>query len=198
MKYLIAFAFLFVLITNNSAQEDMDITEDYYYKIPDFPVEYNEFTVLARMVDGFGFRYYWATKDLREEDLEHRPSEDARTSGETLEHIYGLSRTVRNAALNEVNVRDDIEMTFAERRKATLENIKIASETLKAYSGQDMNDLHIIFQRNDQTAEYPIWNLLNGPLADAIYHVGQIVSFRRSSGNPIDSGISMFRGSVRN
>ena len=40
-----------------------------YYEIPDYPSEYNECTVVARLIDGLGFRYYWATEGLRDEDL---------------------------------------------------------------------------------------------------------------------------------
>ena len=32
---------------------------------------------------------------------------------------------------------------------------------------------------------------------DAIYHTGQIVSFRRTTGNPIDSSVNVFMGSYR-
>ena len=42
------------------------------------------------MVDGLGFRYFWATEGLTEKDLAYRPSEGARTTMETLEHISGL------------------------------------------------------------------------------------------------------------
>jgi hypothetical protein len=52
----------------------------------------------------------------------------------------------------------------------------------------------IIFDRGGKISDYPLWNLLNGPLADAINHVGQIVSFRRSAGNPIPAGVNVFRG----
>lgn len=39
--------------------------------------------------------------------------------------------------------------------------------------------------------------MLNGPIADALWHVGQVVSFRRSSGNPFNSKVSVFSGKVR-
>jgi hypothetical protein len=32
--------------------------------------------------------------------------------------------------------------------------------------------------------DHPFWHLLNGPLADALTHVGQINVFRRLAGNP--------------
>ena len=58
----------------------------------------------------------------------------------------------------------------------------------------DIDQVKVIFQRGEKTSTYPIWNLINGPITDAIYHCGQIVSFRRSSGNPIPPGVNVFLG----
>ncbi len=170
-----------------------------YHEIPDYPKEYTEETVLARMIDGLGFRYYWASKDLREEDLNYSPGNDGRSTRETLDHILGLSFVVYNAAMNKPNVRLATipERTWEETRRATLENIKKASDHLKSGKADKAKDLKMIFQRGERTSEFPLWNLLNGHLSDAIYHTGQIVSHRRSSGNPIDPGISMLSGKVR-
>ena len=44
--------------------------------------------------------------------------------------------------------------------------------------------------------EFPFWNQLNGPIEDAVWHCGQIVAFRRASGNPISKKISVFTGKV--
>ena len=35
-----------------------------------------------------------------------------------------------------------------------------------------------------QIREKPFWHIINGPVADALTHVGQINSFRRLAGNP--------------
>ena len=176
-----------------------------YYQIPDYPEEYTEEAVLARVIDGLGFRYYWASKDLREEDLNYSPGNDGRTTRETLDHILGRSFVVYNAAMNKPNVRLATipERTWEETRRATLGNIKKASDHLKsgkadkADKADKAKDLKMIFQRGEGTSEFPLWNLLNGHLSDAIYHTGQIASHRRSSGNPIDPGISMLSGKVR-
>ena len=39
----------------------------------------------------------------------------------------------------------------------------------------------------------PFWNMINGPLADALTHVGQINSWRRLAGNPAPKA-DVFRG----
>jgi hypothetical protein len=39
----------------------------------------------------------------------------------------------------------------------------------------------------------PFWHMINGPLSDALTHVGQINSFRRINGNSC-GGANPFRG----
>ncbi len=170
-----------------------------YHQIPDYPLEYTASNVAARVVDGLGYRYYWATYELRDEDLAYRPSEDSRTVAETLDHIYGLTNTLLNAASKKPNTRSPRpEMTWEEKRLKTLDNIQQASDLLKASTDDaELEEFKVIFQRGDRTSEFPFWNMLNGPLADAIYHVGQIVSHRRASGNPLHPGVSVFSGKTR-
>ena len=180
------------MITHSNAQDQKSDLP--YYQIPDYPEEYNANNVAARMLDGLGYRYYWATEGLREEDLAYRPSEDSRTTGETLQHIYGLSRTIMTAPQSKVNTYPREDLTFEETRKRTLENIQLASRLLKEGKEGDMDNYKMIFQRGDNTTEYPFWNMINGPIADAIYHTGQVVAYRRASGNPIPPGVRVLTG----
>ena len=169
-----------------------------YYEIPPYPAKFTNVNVAARMIDGLGFRYYWATEGLREEDLSYKPSPEARDSRQTIEHIYGLSQTIVNASKIVANDGSlDMEITFKEMRKSTLENLKEASDILKSSKKKDLKKMKVIFKRGDQTSEYPYWNMINGPIADAIWHCGQVVSFRRASGNPFNSKVSVFNGKLR-
>ncbi len=200
MKTIVMFfIFTFVMITQMNAQnrdvnqsnKDEDLP---YRQIPDYPDSYTSETVAARMVDGLGYRYYWATEGLRAEDLVYKPSEDSRTTGETIDHIYGLSRTIVNAPQSKVNSRTQEILTFEEKRKITLENLEKASRLIKE---GNMENYKIIFQRGDEMSEFPFWNMINGPIEDAIYHTGQVVAFRRASGNPIHPGVSVFSGKTK-
>ena len=170
-----------------------------FYDIPDYPEEFNACTVSARMIDGLGYRYYWATEGLREVDLNFKPSEEGRTSLETMEHIYRLSRTIVNSTLKKPNIRtqDEDEMSADELRKKTLENLATASEILKNANPDEMEEFKIVFQRGERKSEFPFWNQINGPIADALWHCGQIVSHRRTSGNPLSSKVSVFSGKTR-
>ncbi|MFK7972400.1 MAG: hypothetical protein AB8F95_18670 [Bacteroidia bacterium] len=170
-----------------------------YREIPPYPDKYNACTVTARMVDGLGFRYYWATEGLRSEDLAYKPSADARSAGETLDHILDLAELVLNAVKLQPNIRPNErpEMTFSEKRKLTLLYLKEASDILKVSKNKDMKKFNLVFKRGDNESSYPFWHQLNGPLGDALWHCGQIVSFRRASGNPFNSKVSVFQGKVR-
>ncbi|WP_299620196.1 hypothetical protein [uncultured Tenacibaculum sp.] len=162
-----------------------------YYEIPEASKEFTAGSVASRMIDGLGFRYYWATEGLTDKDLNFKPTPEARTSGETIDHILGLSQVILNAALNKPNGGKQPEMTFKEKREKTLQNLKKASDILRYQ--KDLSEFKVIFGEN----KYPFWNAINGPIADAMWHVGQVVSFRRSSGNPFPKGISVFTGKVR-
>lgn len=204
-KSIFIYTFIIALVSNAYCQNMDKMTRkadstDYYYTIPAYPETFSAENVAARLVDGLGFRFYWASEGLRQSDLDYRPNEDGRTTGETIDHIYGLSLTIINATLNKVNVPEDRSgLTSDDKRRMALENMKAASENLKKASPGDIENMSTIFKRNEgPNTEYPFWNMINGPMADAIYHTGQVVTFRRSSGNPVNPGISVFTGQVRN
>lgn len=190
-SWLALLSFLFVFADTTAQDKSLP-----YYEIPSYPETYTAATVAARLIDGVGFRYYWATEGLRPEDLSHKPSKEARTSLETLTHIYGLSRVIVNSTTKVPNVSDTNEpaLPFVEMRKKTLENFKSASDRLKASKEGELNEFKIIFKNDQGSSEFPFWNQLNGPIADALWHTGQVVSFRRSSGNPINPKVEVFTG----
>jgi len=192
-KILIIVFTLLINISMNSQNNNENIP---YREIPDAPGQYSAGGVVARMVDGLGFRYYWASEGLRQEDLVFKPSTDARTTLETIDHILGLSTTILNSALHKTNEGNDFsELTYDEKRELTLVNLKSAADTFR--SSDDLSEFNIVFKGSNGTNEYPFWNQINGPIADAIWHCGQLVSFRRSSGNPFNSKTSMFTGKLR-
>jgi hypothetical protein len=164
-----------------------------YAKFPPAPDHYNAGTVVSRLLDGLGFRYYWATEGLRPVDLAFKPSPEARTSQETLEHIYYLSNMIITVVAAK-QISPEQFKTFEELRKATLENFKEASTIMAGYSDGDMKNLKASFQGE----ELPFWNMINGPISDCLWHIGQVVSFRRSSGNPFSGKVEMFLGIIMN
>jgi hypothetical protein len=164
-----------------------------YKAFPPAPDHYNAGTVISRLLDGLGFRYYWATEGLRPVDLTFRPTPSARNSLETLQHIYDLSNMIINAVGGK-QVQPSEYNSYAELRKATLENFKKASTIIAGYNDADMEKLKVAF--GDKTL--PFWNMINGPISDCLWHIGQVVTFRRSSGNPFSDKVEVFLGVIMN
>lgn len=168
-------------------------------EIPTAPETAISGSIIARMVQGLGYRYFWASKDLRIKDLGYRPSEEASSTFETLEHIYGLAQVIRNSATSSPSIRPvkSPPKDYIVLREKTLEYLEQANALFLDKTEEEVAQMQVIFQRGNELYSYPIWNLLNGPLADAIYHTGQVVSFRRTSGNPIQKGVNVFIGKTK-
>ncbi|OZV70008.1 hypothetical protein [Winogradskyella aurantia] len=162
-----------------------------YHQIPEYSETYTAGTVTARMIDGLGFRFYWATNGLTEKDLEYRPNSEGRSTEETIQHIYSLSKVIINSTLNAPNSRTSETLDYQQLREKTLINLKTAADTLRG--SEDISNYKIIFGEQ----EFPFWNQINGPISDAIWHCGQIAINRRSSGNPISSRVNHFSGTVK-
>ena len=171
-----------------TAQTESDLP---YYELPEASENFTAGTVAARQVDALGFRFYHATDGLTEKDLVYKPTDSVRTSSETVTHIYDLSKIILNSTLKKANSKTEDTLTFEQKRAATLNNLKQAADILRA--SDDISQFKIIFGER----EIPFWNNINGPIADAIWHCGQIASFRRVTGNPINPKVSHFTGTVK-
>ena len=87
------------------------------------------------------------------------------------------------------------EITFdpnKELRKKTLGNLQFVKNKLK--QEDDFSKLNIVFSQGENKTTLPFWNHINGPISDAIWHSGQIVTNRRASGNPINPKVNVFIG----
>ena len=189
--FITSISFLFFITMN---AQDLP-----YKKIPDAPDTYSSGNIIARMVDGLGYRYYWATEGLTKKDLEYRPTKESRNLLETLEHIYGMSEMILESEKAEPSIRpkDFSIYSFEEWRRKTLENLQKASTYALGKTTKDVSNFKITYLRGEKKTEFPYWNMLNGMLADCIYHTGQIVLMRRSSGNPQNPNVNVFTGKTR-
>lgn len=151
-----------------------------YRSIPDPPGEVTAASVLVRLVDGLGFRYRWGTKGLREEDCGYRPSPDSMTVGELLGHVHGLVSWVLQSLGGEARPPPE-SPSLQEIRGLTLEKIVGIRSVLVEMPPGGLASRRV----RTRSGDYPFWNMINGPLSDALTHVGQVVSWRRLNGNPI-------------
>lgn len=186
MRFL---TFLLILPFFMTAQDTSDVP---YFEIPEYAETFTAGTVAARQVDALGFRFYHATDGLTEKDFAFKAHDDTRSTGELISHIYDLALIVLNSTLNKPNNRGEkTEMTFKEKRDLALRNLKQASDILRV--SDDLSKFKIIFGER----EIPFWNNINGPIADSIWHAGQIASYRRSTGNPINPKVNHFMGTIK-
>ena len=170
-----------------------------YKEIPDYPSNYASGNVVSRMIDGLGFRYYWATEGLTDKDLSYQPSEGGRTAMQTLTHIFSLSQSILMTNKGEHIIRsDDLpDYSFDELRKMTLSNLKQASDMVLGKDIDALQELIIVFQQGENTSEFPYWNMINGMITDCIHHTGQVVLMRRASGNPQNPNVNVFLGKTK-
>jgi hypothetical protein len=137
-------------------------------------------TILVRLADGLGFRYHWATKGLRDEDYEYQPSPDSMSMRQLLGHIYGLVNWFLQSLGEETQPLPEAP-GLQEIRGFTLDKISRIRSRLLETSPEQLVKLRI----RNRGGEYPFWNMINGPLSDALTHVGQVNSWRRLNGNPV-------------
>ncbi|CDF78449.1 conserved hypothetical protein [Formosa agariphila KMM 3901] len=168
-----------------------------YYEIPEYPETYTAGTVVGRSIDALGFRFYWATEGLTTTDLEYKLNEDGRSTLETITHIHDLSTILRDAALQVPHIKETLKkpLTYLELRTQTLMNLKTAADLFK--EAKDLEQYSLIFQSPTGVRTVPFWNAINGPIEDSVWHCGQIASFRRVTGNPLNSNVNHFMGTVR-
>jgi hypothetical protein len=163
-----------------------------FYQLPEYAETYTAGTVAARMVAALGFRYHWASDNLNKDDLIYQHQETVRSTGEIIDHILDLSYIIVNATLKQPNLKNDLtKLSFEDKRNQTLVNLQTAVTILS--TSEDISQYYIIYGER----KIPFWNAINGPIADAIWHCGQIASNRRSSGNPINAKINHFMGTVK-
>lgn len=162
-----------------------------YYDIPKTPTEISTTNTLARLIDGLGFRYRWATEGLTQNEYVFKPVESSMNMTELITHIFELVKVtnrILNGGLNTIHETESISQT----RENTLFLIDKLSTHLKLMTDDEFKDLEL---KNESTEkQFPFWFLLNGPLADALTHVGQITSWRRIAGNPQPEGVNVFLG----
>ena len=170
-----------------------------YHKIESYPASYTMGGVVSRMLDGLGYRYHWASKDLRADDLSFEPGNEGKNTMETLKHIYELSADALALSLGQEFKRPRVkveELDYNALREKTLYNFNEASQNFRKMNDAELANLKVVFAFADSKRSFEFWHFLNGQLSDAIYHTGQIVSYRRSSGNPVSKDMNVFTGGM--
>ena len=156
------------------------------------PTELTATNTILRMVEGLAFRYRWATENLSEENIKFRPHPTSMSIEEVNSHIFDLVDSIFRVFGGEKQNKETLN-SFHEIRKANLYLLKKLVNLLR-----EMNDSELAEMEKNTSRKLPFWYWINGPLADALTHVGQITSWRRISGNPQLKGVNVFIGTSDN
>ncbi len=144
-----------------------------YDSVDQYPATYSGSSVVVRLLDGLGYRFQYATEALTMENYAFRPCEGALSIEETVQHIWWLVNWVSKHVMGK---EDPAPETATEYRQKTLDLIC----GLQSHF-ENLDDSQL---ETNTIGKFPFWHIINGPLADALTHVGQINTIRRLAGNP--------------
>jgi hypothetical protein len=106
-----------------------------------------------------------------------------------LRHIYGLTNMIYRCISGRESTISD-SYSLEEIRRLTLDKILEIREILLRMRDDQLAATNVLHSRR---GKFPFWYMINGPLCDALTHIGQIASWRRINGNPIPK-VSVFFG----
>jgi hypothetical protein len=154
-----------------------------FRSLPPGPETVTGSAVLVRMVEGIGFRFFWATEGLRESDLSFRPTPETMSIADLAGHVLDLVAWVAlSAGAIPAGPREpERPLPFPEARQRVLEVLSLLRARFAGMSDEEIGTIRI----GSRAGPVPWPHLVNGPLADALTHVGQINVLRRASGNPV-------------
>jgi hypothetical protein len=144
-----------------------------FYRLDSYPSQVTSASVIVRLVDSLGFRFRWATEGLTEQNYTFSPGQGSQSIGQLVAHIWGLINWISTSVTGQGEASPE---TPQGQRDHALHMMFRLREHI---SMQDDRSLASITIRG-----LPFWHILNGPLADALTHVGQINMLRRLDGNP--------------
>jgi hypothetical protein len=128
--------------------------------------------VLRHLVATVAYRGGLAIEDAPESFAAFRAHETTRTPGEILAHIGDLLEGSLHLVKGEMVYLTSTPLPWKEELARFFSTVK----ALDAYLA------------SDAPLACPVERLVQGPVGDALTHVGQIVMLRRMAGNPIHSG----------
>ena len=71
---------------------------EHFCSVTTYPKE-NANGIVIRLIDGLGYRFYWATEGLTKDDYAFSPGSGCQTIGELVGHVWGLVNWIHLSAL---------------------------------------------------------------------------------------------------
>ena len=138
------------------------------------PKELSVSSAIARLIDGLGYRLYWALYGLKEEECQYTLCDGAPSIKDILWHILGLVNWVYVHVYGHQMTR---KRSIIDQGIDTLLALERLYQTFLEMSDSDLVDLKL--------EDRSFWSYINMPLADALHHVGQVSVLKRAAGNPV-------------
>lgn len=127
--------------------------------------------LLRHLVATIIFRGNVAVRETPETFGDFKIGDDVRTPGEILAHIGDLMEGSAFLLKGEMRMLNSVPLPWDD-------------EVARFFAtAEDLRD----FLDSDAPFEIPIENLTQGPIADALTHIGQIIILRRAAGIPVRS-----------
>lgn len=141
-----------------------------FNKKPKYPKKLTTGIVMAMMIDELGYKYYWATDSLLNDELRHTFN-SSNLPRLLLKDVYQMSESIINyTSKNKVKPELKLEeMLFEDFRKNTLLNLKEASSLLI---------------KNPEVSLFLNLDLFMKTIAYSDTYCDQIILFRENIGNP--------------
>ena len=130
-----------------------------YKELPSPPEKISSGAILARMIDGIGFRYQVATDGLTDNEVNFLPTDGSMNMIELLEHIYKVLFWGYRACDDQLEYRKDLA-TYDDYRNETLEICQAFKKKLLTMSDEDLNQISIFLKRKNKT--FTFWYLIKG------------------------------------
>jgi hypothetical protein len=144
-----------------------------FISVDTYPKQITASSIIIRLLDGLGYRFRYATEGLKENDYHYNPGEGCNTIAFLIDHIWGLVNWIVLSITGEnASKPQDPQIQRAQILRFIIK-LKVLFEDM-----EDSKLERIIIH------EHPFWHIINGPLADALTHTGQINLLRRLAGNP--------------
>ena len=144
-----------------------------FARLDSHPTHVNGPSVVARLLDSQGFRFYWATQGLTPREYAFSPGQGCQSIADLVGHIWGLTNWVHISVFGQGEQRPEGAPL---QREHTLKMLHRLREHMASLDDAALEAITI--------DDRPFWHMINGPLADALTHVGQINAFRRLAGSP--------------
>lgn len=161
-----------------------------YNNIPAPPSAMTSGAFFARLLDGLAFRFRWATEGMSDADAAFQPTPESMSTIKLCKHLCLLSNMIDAGCGGTMDPELHKSDDFQELRRRFLGKLESIRARVAAMDDARVGALKVT---HPAKGEFPVWNLISGPVADALTHVGQINGWRRMAGNPAPK-VNIFEG----